>query len=169
MAAEDAKLFRLSLWAAAPASHSSSIRARSVRRGQSWPAGDTIWGYGQRASTGSGTRSARTDGRSGPYSTKVQQPPWIPEDSCGRPETVTCTDALPWTGCHCMACKRSGVRIPIAPPQFKTIIRNPEPKAPGACTAAKYSSSRDEKYRTQVRICCPCDGGGSLVGCSSSL
>src|ERR1019366_4053028 len=29
--------------------------------------------------------------------------------------TVACGYALRWTGCHWMACKRSGVRIPIAP------------------------------------------------------
>src|ERR1019366_1923783 len=50
-------------------------------------------------------RSACTGGSSGPYSPKVQQPTWIPEDSCGRPEMVTCTDVLLWTSCHCMACK----------------------------------------------------------------
>src|ERR1022692_3304979 len=62
----------------------------------------------------------------------------------------------PATGGVCMACKRSGVRIPIAPPQFKSIIRKPEPTVPGARTAAKYSSRRSENHRTPVRIWCPC-------------
>src|ERR1022692_354872 len=55
-----------------------------------------------------------------------------------------------------MACKRSGVRIPIAPPQVRSIIRNSEPTVPGARTAAKYSSSRSEKHRTPIRTWCPC-------------
>ena len=49
------------------------------------------------------------------YSRKVQQPAWIPGDACGRRGTVTCTDGLRWTSCRWMACKRSGVRIPVAP------------------------------------------------------
>src|ERR1039457_7223619 len=47
---------------------------------------------------------------------KYSNRPGFRGDSWGRPETVTCTDTLLWTCCHCMACKRSGVRIPIAPP-----------------------------------------------------
>jgi hypothetical protein len=36
-----------------------------------------------------------------------------------------------------MACKRSGVRIPIAPPQFKGIIRNPKPQSSGVWYSSK--------------------------------
>jgi hypothetical protein len=49
------------------------------------------------------------------YSRKVQQPAWIPGDAWGRRGTVTCTDGRRWTSCRWMACKRSGVRIPVAP------------------------------------------------------
>jgi hypothetical protein len=58
----------------------------------------------------------------GPYSRKVPQQAWTqanPGALCG---TVTCADGLLWTGCRWMACKRSGVRIPIAP-QVRDIIR----------------------------------------------
>jgi hypothetical protein len=45
-----------------------------------------------------------------------------------------------------MACKRSGVRIPIAPPQFTAIIRNPEPQSSGAW----YSSKVPQLQRREV-------------------
>src|ERR1019366_3033187 len=77
-------------------------------------------------------RSACTGGSSGPYSTKVQQPTWIPEDSCGRPEMVTCTDVLLWTSCHCMACKRSGVRVSVAPQEMpgQSMVSGPSGSLP---------------------------------------
>jgi hypothetical protein len=51
----------------------------------------------------------------GPYSREVPQRVWIPVDCLVLAGTVTCADGLLWTGCRWMACKRSGVRIPIAP------------------------------------------------------
>src|ERR1039458_616048 len=51
----------------------------------------------------------------GSYSTKVPQPAWTQADLGAFSGTVACGYALRWTGCHWMACKRSGVRIPIAP------------------------------------------------------
>ncbi len=41
---------------------------------------------------------------------------WLRVDAEGR----TCGDGRGWTGCLLIACKRCGVRIPIAPPQIKT-------------------------------------------------
>ncbi len=52
----------------------------------------------------------------GAHSRKVQQPVWISEDCCTQPGTVTCGEVRWWTCCLWMACKRSGVRIPVAPP-----------------------------------------------------
>jgi hypothetical protein len=55
-------------------------------------------------------------------------------DSHALCRTVTCTDRRGWTCCLVMACKRSGVRIPIAP-QLRSIIRKFEPLVQG-----EYSS-----------------------------
>src|ERR1700722_12750764 len=49
------------------------------------------------------------------YSTKVQQPAGTQAARPALTGTVACTDALGWMPCLLMACKRSGVRIPIAP------------------------------------------------------
>ena len=49
------------------------------------------------------------------YSRKVPQQAWTQADPGALCGTVTCGYVLWWTGCHWMACKRSGVRIPIAP------------------------------------------------------
>jgi len=65
--------------------------------------------------------------RAGRYSGKVQQPLRIWPDWHTRPGTVTCGDRHWWTCCLVMACKRPGVRVPLAP-QFRDIIRNPEPR-----------------------------------------
>src|ERR1039458_9637347 len=45
-----------------------------------------------------------------------------------------------------MACKRSGVRIPIAPPQVKFVMGNPEPQSLGAW----YSSKVPQRQRPEV-------------------
>src|ERR1039457_3511962 len=45
-----------------------------------------------------------------------------------------------------MACKRSGVRIPIAPAQFKAIIRKPEPRV----SEGLYSSKVPQRQRCDV-------------------
>ena len=92
------------------------------------------------------------------YSRKVPQQTWIPVDSCGRPGTVTCAYALWWTGCRWMACKRSGVRIPIAPPQFRDIIRNPEPIG----SEAWYSSKVPQRQRREAPL--PQSGYGPAAG-----
>jgi hypothetical protein len=60
-------------------------------------------------------------GQAGRYSRKVPQLARIPEDSCARPGTVTCVDGRERMCCLLMACKRSGVRIPVAPPQFRQV------------------------------------------------
>jgi hypothetical protein len=49
------------------------------------------------------------------YSTEVPQQARNATDSGARSGTVTCTDGRGWTWCLRMACKRSGVRIPVAP------------------------------------------------------
>jgi len=63
-------------------------------------------------------------GLPGEYSTEVPQPARTPADWSARCGTVTCGDGLRWMGCLLMACKRSGVRIPIAPPKLKDIKSN---------------------------------------------
>jgi hypothetical protein len=55
--------------------------------------------------------------RAGQYSGKVQQPVRIWPHWYARSGTVTCGDRHRWTCCLWMACKRSGVRIPLAPPR----------------------------------------------------
>jgi hypothetical protein len=50
-----------------------------------------------------------------PYSREVPQQGGTQVDLGALSGTVTCGYTLWWTGCHWMACKRSGVRIPIAP------------------------------------------------------
>jgi hypothetical protein len=54
--------------------------------------------------------------RVGEYSTEVQQLTRARAHLRGRVRTVTCTDGRGWTCCRQMACKRSGVRISLAPP-----------------------------------------------------
>jgi hypothetical protein len=51
----------------------------------------------------------------GSYSRKVPQQAGTQADLGALSGTVTCTETRGWTGCRWMACKRSGVRIPIAP------------------------------------------------------
>jgi hypothetical protein len=67
-------------------------------------------------------------GQAGWYSGKVQQPVRICPDWCARAGTVTCTEVFRWTCCLLMACKRSGVRIPVAPhfpdPEHIVILKN---------------------------------------------
>src|ERR1039457_5550703 len=82
----------------------------------------------------------------GSYSTKVPQQAWTQADLGALSGTVACGYALWWTGCHWMACKRSGVRIPIAPPQVRGIIRNLEPQSSGAW----YSSKVPQRQRREV-------------------
>jgi hypothetical protein len=89
-------------------------------------------------------------GPAGEYSTKVPQPArtWTDWSACCR--TVTCGDGRRWMGCLLMACKRSGVRIPIAP-QFRNTIRKKEPRI-----KAEYSSKvQQQADRTPVRIRSP--------------
>src|SRR5450631_2193086 len=57
----------------------------------------------------------------GEYSTEVPQLAGTRTDRHARCRTVTCGYVLWWMGCLLMACKRSGVRVSVAPPQFKTI------------------------------------------------
>ena len=57
------------------------------------------------------------------HSGKVPQPGRITWHGSGHLRTLTCGDGLPWTGCPLMACKRSGVRIPIAPHIFRVPVR----------------------------------------------
>jgi hypothetical protein len=58
------------------------------------------------------------------HSTQVPQP----EQACwhgrGRRGTVTCADALAWTPCLLMACKRSGIRIPKLHSQLRVTYSN---------------------------------------------
>jgi hypothetical protein len=68
------------------------------------------------------------------YSRKVPQQAWTRADRGGRGRTVTCTGTRGWTGCRWMACKRSGVRIPIAP-QVRNIIRKPGQRVQQESTA----------------------------------
>jgi hypothetical protein len=49
------------------------------------------------------------------YSREVPQPGRTRAHSGARVRTVTCAHVHGWTCCLLMACKRSGVRIPIAP------------------------------------------------------
>ena len=49
------------------------------------------------------------------YSRKVPQQAWTRVDWSGRRRTMTCTGILWWTVCRWIACKRSGVRISLAP------------------------------------------------------
>jgi hypothetical protein len=56
-------------------------------------------------------------GQAGRYSRKVPQPVRTWPDWCARSGMVTCEDRHGWTCCLLMACKRSGVRIPVAPPR----------------------------------------------------
>jgi hypothetical protein len=87
-------------------------------------------------------RILRRPAQADQYSRKVQQPAWIPEDACGRRGTVTCTGGRRWTSCRWMACKRSGVRIPVAPlrsvfpGQRLADARPPEPR-PGYIRRAR--------------------------------
>jgi hypothetical protein len=55
----------------------------------------------------------------GQYSRKVPQPTGTLVACWGCGRTVTCGDELRWMSCLLMACKRSGVRIPIAPRQVR--------------------------------------------------
>src|ERR1035438_5829115 len=87
------------------------------------------WGRGRRA-----------------YSREVPQQARTQADLGALSGTVTCGYARQWTGCHWMACKRSGVRIPIAPPQFKTIIRNPGPRV----SEGLYSCKVPQRLRREV-------------------
>ena len=75
------------------------------------------------------------------YSTEVPQPTRTWLDSGTRSRTVTCGDTLLWTACPLMACKRSGVRIPLAP-QVRSEIRTVRT----AHTAAKYSNAAGTIY-----------------------
>jgi hypothetical protein len=101
---------------------------------------------------GAWRRQSRSDRAShGPrgsrrYSRKVSQQARTHGDLCTRLGTVTCADGLMWTGSRWMACKRSGVRIPIAPPQLRCIIRNPEPRSSGAW----YSTKVPQRQRYEV-------------------
>ena len=58
-----------------------------------------------------------------------------------RDRTVTCADVLLWTYCLVMACKRSGVRIPIATPRSRRFFELLSRRSKGR-TAAKYRSDR---------------------------
>jgi hypothetical protein len=53
--------------------------------------------------------------RAEPYSREVPQLTRIEADWSGRCRTMTCGSVLWWTGCLLMACKRSGVRVSVAP------------------------------------------------------
>src|ERR1700684_2558182 len=83
--------------------------------------------------------------RSGkPVTIQVTTPSDCASQSQPQPDTATGPDLpVPDPGRHGqtespgMACKRSGVRIPIAPPQFRDIIRNPEPQGSGAWYSSK--------------------------------
>jgi hypothetical protein len=93
------------------------------------------------------------------YSRKVQQPAWIPGDWCGRRGTVTCTDGLRWTSCRWMACKRSGVRIPVAQ-QLIALIRNLRRRIAGLYSS-KVQQRRRMSSRESVRIRSPHGAFGS--------
>ena len=54
-------------------------------------------------------------GQAGRYSTEVPQQARTEAKLSGCPRTVTCGDGRRRTCCLLMACKRSGVRIPVAP------------------------------------------------------
>src|ERR1035437_2777223 len=60
----------------------------------------------------------------GEYSTKVPQLVGTEADLCARCRTVTCGDGLRWMGCLLMPCKRSGVRVSVAPSQLKVMKSN---------------------------------------------
>ena len=98
---------------------------------------------------GSGWSGAHLDlaGQAGRYSGKVQQPVRTWPDRCAHSGMVTCGNRHRWTCCLWMACKRSGVRIPLAP-QVRDKIR--KPGHPG--TAGKYSSGDHTRCRAGVRI-----------------
>jgi hypothetical protein len=83
----------------------------------------------------------------GEYSRKVPQLMRTWADVRGRGRTVTCTDRRRWTCCRQMACKRSGVRISLAP-LVRSIIRTVRTVS----TAAKYSNGGPVGRRTCVRI-----------------
>jgi hypothetical protein len=61
------------------------------------------------------------------YSGKVPQQAGTQVVLDGRGRTVTCTGRRMWTLCHWMACKRSGVRIPIAPQGISGQSADPRP------------------------------------------
>jgi hypothetical protein len=85
----------------------------------------------------------------GEYSTEVQQLTRTRTDLRGRGRTVTCGDGRGWTCCRQMACKRSGVRISLAP-----LVRSEIRIDRTGSTAAKYSNGGPVGRRTYVRIEC---------------
>jgi len=99
------------------------------------------------------------------YSKKIRQPVRTWRDGRALPGTVTCTDVLRWTCCLLMACKRSGVRIPVAPPQFRQI--NSKSWAHGS--RALYSSKIQQRSGTMcLSVGCdlvPAQGGIAGMTC----
>jgi hypothetical protein len=91
--------------------------------------------------------SGKRDRLGNQYSRKVQQPVRTRGVCHGRGRTVTCGDGRGWTCCRQMACKRSGVRISLAPLVRIEIRTN---RTVG--TAAKYSNGGPLGRRTSVRI-----------------
>ena len=92
-------------------------RVRRVQRCHSPPLGRSRY-----AQQSPGCRQAEVSSTGGQgatscrkYSAEVPQPRRTRAYSGALLWTVTCGDVLPWTACLLMACKRSGVRIPIAP------------------------------------------------------
>ena len=113
------------------------------------PSGTHLWRY-----TGLPLVQAFISGRNGSplrdrvrYSTEVPQRTWTEVAAPGRRRTVTCGDGRGWTCCRQMACKRSGVRISLAP-LVRSIIRTDRT----ASTAAKYRNGGPMGRRTCVRI-----------------
>jgi hypothetical protein len=73
------------------------------------------------------------------YSREVPQQARTEADNERRTRTLTCQDGRWRTGCLLMACKRSGVRIPIAPlsrsrPSIRTVVQRLFEHAPTACS-----------------------------------
>ena len=98
-------------------------------------------GYVEREGT---ETSLNYRGPAGEYSTEVPQRVWIPGDWQVRTGTVTCGDGRGWTCCRQMACKRSGVRISLAPSRSEAKFEQIEQRIQqqSTATAARWAAVR---------------------------
>ena|ERR1022692_3671805 len=69
----------------------------------------------RRTRPGSTATLVDSGGQPGEYSTEIPQPARTRADWSARRRKLTSTDTPLWTCCLLMACKRSGVRVSVAP------------------------------------------------------